>query len=69
MPARGGDFDRAFDDHGKPVLLRGASIDITTRKQVEEELFRGRKLESLGVLAGGIAHDFNNFLTTRKDAS
>jgi hypothetical protein len=26
-------------------------------------LFRGRKLESLGVLAGGIAHDFNNFLT------
>ena len=43
--------------------MRGASLDITTRKQVEEELFRGRKLESLGVLAGGIAHDFNNFLT------
>ena len=52
-----------FDASGKPVLMRGASIDITTRKQVEEELFRGRKLESLGVLAGGIAHDFNNFLT------
>jgi PAS domain S-box-containing protein len=52
-----------FDDHGKPVLLRGASIDITTRKQVEEELFRGRRLESLGVLTCGIAHDFNNFLT------
>jgi CheY-like chemotaxis protein len=43
--------------------MRGASLDITTRKQVEEELFRGRKLESPGVLAGGIAHDFNNFLT------
>jgi two-component system sensor kinase FixL len=52
-----------FDDNGKPVLLRGASIDITTRKQVEEELLRGRKLESLGVLTCGIAHDFNNFLT------
>jgi two-component system sensor kinase FixL len=52
-----------FNSAGKPVLIRGASLDITTRKQVEEELFRGRKLESLGVLAGGIAHDFNNFLT------
>jgi PAS domain S-box-containing protein len=48
---------------GQPILLRGASMDITTRKQAEEEVFRGRKLESLGVLAGGIAHDFNNFLT------
>ena len=52
-----------FNGAGKPVLMRGASLDITTRKQIEEELFRGRKLESLGVLAGGIAHDFNNFLT------
>ncbi len=52
-----------FSGAGKPVLMRGASLDITTRKQAEEELFRGRKLESLGVLAGGIAHDFNNFLT------
>jgi len=33
---------------------------------MEEELFRTRKLESLGVLAGGIAHDFNNFLTVIK---
>jgi two-component system sensor kinase FixL len=52
-----------FNATGKPVLMRGAFLDITARKQVEEELFRGRKLESLGVLAGGIAHDFNNFLT------
>ncbi len=37
--------------------------EIAQRHQAEEQLLRGRKLESLGVLAGGIAHDFNNFLT------
>ena len=37
--------------------------EIRHREEMEEELLRVRKLESLGVLAGGIAHDFNNFLT------
>jgi len=40
------------------------ALDITWRKQAEEELIKLQKLESIGVLAGGIAHDFNNILTT-----
>ncbi len=36
---------------------------IAEKRRIEEELFRTRHLESLGILAGGIAHDFNNLLT------
>lgn len=36
--------------------------DISKRLQMEDELLRVKKLESIGILAGGIAHDFNNLL-------
>lgn len=43
--------------------LHGTLLDVTERQQIEDELLKVRKLESIGVLAGGIAHDFNNLLT------
>jgi len=38
-------------------------VDITLQKQVEKEILKSKKLESVGLLAGGIAHDFNNIMT------
>jgi signal transduction histidine kinase/CheY-like chemotaxis protein len=51
--------ERTAELHRSTEQLRA---EIAQREQMEEELLRARKLESLGVLAGGIAHDFNNFL-------
>ncbi len=62
---------RHIGESATPIRDRGGAIlgivivfrDTTQDRRREEEVVRGQKLESLGVLAGGIAHDFNNILT------
>lgn len=51
------------DETGQTIGTVLAFRDITEKLQMEMELYKSQKLESVGVLAGGIAHDFNNIMT------
>ena len=48
------------DDLGKPKANMIIGTDITAKKQLEAQVLRMQRMESIGTLAGGIAHDLNN---------
>ncbi len=51
------------DDDGNPKSILAINTDITDKKNLETQMMRAQRLESLGTLASGIAHDLNNVLT------
>ena len=63
--------EKSIADSAAPICDRDSKVvgivlvfrDVTEQLRTEQELIKGKKLESIGVLAGGIAHDFNNILT------
>lgn len=58
-----------FDAEGRPLCMRGTIQDINElkrqeeqRRDLENQVHRAQKMDSLGGLAGGVAHDMNNVL-------
>lgn len=51
------------DDNGQPKSILSVNTEITQQKQLEAQLLRSQRLESIGTLAGGIIHDLNNILS------
>ena len=50
------------DAAGEPKSLLIVNTDITKHKQLEDQLLRAQRMESLAMLVSGIAHDLNNML-------
>jgi PAS domain S-box-containing protein len=50
------------DEAGQPKALLIMNTDVTDQKQLEAQLLRTQRMNTIGSLAGGMAHDLNNAL-------
>ncbi|MGZ8345537.1 MAG: response regulator [Allosphingosinicella sp.] len=53
---------RLRDADNGTAQYAGTLLDVTDRKELENQLLQARKMDAIGKLTGGIAHDFNNLL-------
>jgi PAS domain S-box-containing protein len=50
------------DSTGRPNYLIGLTVDVTERRQLEDQLVQSERIDAMARLASRMAHDFNNML-------